>query len=632
MLHKFGRIEKSLFIWRIENFPDFSLVRDGIFYSPVFSLYFPHRTTWHLKFYSKNTHKCKNNRWFASLVCDSYGETKVEYEIAILSPRGKVLSKLKEIRSFIKNEESVLEFDPGNLKRYFSKTRYQYFVNIHCTISISVQESIFEIHDKRLSIDFKNLYLKKKYQDFAIQYEGKKFPAHRVLLYNRVPRISEEIETLKSTIMKYPKLELSIQMKVLEALLEYIYTDELDPRGKCKLVLRKLEDICKIINMGDLLSQVQTRLGRNQIFIRKIGPYAIFMWSVLKFRAGKLPLTKTIKMRDHKFRLSLIKKKVPCYKTLSKKKVPCYKMLSKKKVPYYHSLELVIKPLSPAPTTTSRASFQTRVICRGKEQDCSRKCTIRLQPDTRRCIALLRNLDNPCVFKRNRFECDIFDLILELHIDCDENCMACLSSNPNLYRNYVSKRLPNLVEDLLNINYISDEDKIWLRVDQKCICVSKTILCARSPVFDAMFSHDMLERRERTVKIGYVDYSTLYKLVTYINCGIILNLKNVSECIKLLIAAHMYILESAVNTCVEYLIVHTNEENICQIYSVAYFLELQDLECDAFSYLYEHFDRIKHRKQWKVMDGGCKKMYRLRALERRKLLAPYLESQKVLFL
>ncbi|KAH9374907.1 hypothetical protein HPB48_000884 [Haemaphysalis longicornis] len=81
---------------------------------------------------------------------------------------------------------------------------------------------------------------------------------------------------------------------------------------------------------------------------------------------------------------------------------------------------------------------------------------------------------------------------------------------------FATCRLKQNLHDLFESQKFSD---FTLNVGGKEIKAHRNILAARSPVFAAMFEHDMREKLESRVDITDVDYDTMLQVVRFIYTG-----------------------------------------------------------------------------------------------------------------
>ncbi|XP_044739113.1 protein roadkill-like [Chrysoperla carnea] len=106
-------------------------------------------------------------------------------------------------------------------------------------------------------------------------------------------------------------------------------------------------------------------------------------------------------------------------------------------------------------------------------------------------------------------------------------------------------------------------DATLLVADGREFQVHTTILAARSPVFAAMFKHDMEERKQNCVKIIDVDYEVLHEVLKFIYTGNAENLETMAA--EILAAAEKYALERLKVLCEEELCKNLSVENAAEM-------------------------------------------------------------------
>ncbi|GBN52132.1 Speckle-type POZ protein-like A, partial [Araneus ventricosus] len=142
--------------------------------------------------------------------------------------------------------------------------------------------------------------------------------------------------------------------------------------------------------------------------------------------------------------------------------------------------------------------------------------------------------------------------------------------------------LSNDFECLLdpNTTYFSD-------VNVNCGTVSfsahKNILCARSPVFAAMFTTEMKETLENKVEISDISSQVLKTMLTYIYTGKTGEL-SVQSAGELLFAADMYQLQDLKRVCSDFLKSCVSAENVLRTLVLGY-LHDKDLKVFAMDFI-----------------------------------------------
>ncbi|XP_044731587.1 speckle-type POZ protein B-like [Chrysoperla carnea] len=110
-------------------------------------------------------------------------------------------------------------------------------------------------------------------------------------------------------------------------------------------------------------------------------------------------------------------------------------------------------------------------------------------------------------------------------------------------------------------------DAILSVADGREVQVHKYILAARSPVFAAMFEHEMKELKDNHVKIIDVDYEILHELLQFIYTGKVENLEIMAD--ELLAAADKYDLQRLKLLCEKELCENLSTENAAEILQLA---------------------------------------------------------------
>ncbi|CAG0902031.1 unnamed protein product [Cyprideis torosa] len=113
-------------------------------------------------------------------------------------------------------------------------------------------------------------------------------------------------------------------------------------------------------------------------------------------------------------------------------------------------------------------------------------------------------------------------------------------------------------EKLFSLGLHSD---ITLLVEDRKFAVHKNILAAQSPVFGAMFQHDMMEKQTGEVKIADFSAEVIEELLRFMYTG---NVKNIEKNRELFAAAAKYNLEALKKICEKRLACSLSSENLYQ--------------------------------------------------------------------
>lgn len=130
-------------------------------------------------------------------------------------------------------------------------------------------------------------------------------------------------------------------------------------------------------------------------------------------------------------------------------------------------------------------------------------------------------------------------------------------------------------------------DLTVISADGKNLNVHKSILTSRSPVFDAMFEHDMSEKIENVIKIEDIEYKVLLKMFSFIYCGKINNIETMI--FKLLYAAEKYSIEGLKLACEECMTNSLKKEN-----AIEYLIESKKNNCANVETIIEYI--VKNSK------------------------------------
>ncbi|XP_044739264.1 speckle-type POZ protein-like [Chrysoperla carnea] len=119
--------------------------------------------------------------------------------------------------------------------------------------------------------------------------------------------------------------------------------------------------------------------------------------------------------------------------------------------------------------------------------------------------------------------------------------------------------------------------------DGKEFQVHKTILAARSPIFAAMFDHEMEERKLNRVNITDIEYDILHELLKFIYTGKVDNLQTMAS--ELLAAADKYALERLKILCEKELCRNLSIENAAETLIFADLHGANQLKAQAINFI-----------------------------------------------
>ncbi|XP_044743660.1 speckle-type POZ protein-like [Chrysoperla carnea] len=128
--------------------------------------------------------------------------------------------------------------------------------------------------------------------------------------------------------------------------------------------------------------------------------------------------------------------------------------------------------------------------------------------------------------------------------------------------------------------------------------VHKTILAARSPVFAAMFEHEMEERKQNRVNIVDVNYEILHELLKFIYTGKVENLETMAG--EILAAAEKYALDRLKRLCEKELCANLSTGNAAEILILADLHNANQLKVQAIDFINNN-SGVKSTTGWREM-------------------------------
>lgn len=157
-------------------------------------------------------------------------------------------------------------------------------------------------------------------------------------------------------------------------------------------------------------------------------------------------------------------------------------------------------------------------------------------------------------------------------------------------------RLQQNLHDLFENQQFSD---VTLNVGGKEIKAHRNILVARSPVFAAMFEHDMREKLQSRVDITDVDYDTMLEVVRFIYTGRTPSTDGMAD--QLLIAADKYALGRLKTMCEGALYSELSVETAAETFAIADVYNCDQLKAHAIDFINTHSVSVMETAGWKVI-------------------------------
>ncbi|GBL84320.1 TD and POZ domain-containing protein 1 [Araneus ventricosus] len=210
-----------------------------------------------------------------------------------------------------------------------------------------------------------------------------------------------------------------------------------------------------------------------------------------------------------------------------------------------------------------------------------------------------------------RFECALsFGIVLEEIQKIQYGYVDVKLSNPVKQNLKDPKQLlvPKkvLIEDLRSLYSDRILSDIKLKTATGTFHAHKSILSARSPVFQAMFKSNMKEKREECVDIEDLSDDTVQKMLLHIYTAEIGNLTWESAS-KLYVAADKYEIITLKSECSSYLKSNLCENNACDLLLLADLHSDKGLKSNVQDFILKHDKAIINSDEWKhLMETNLK--------------------------
>lgn len=164
------------------------------------------------------------------------------------------------------------------------------------------------------------------------------------------------------------------------------------------------------------------------------------------------------------------------------------------------------------------------------------------------------------------------------------------------YRKNVNDNLSEDLEKLLENGSYSD---VTLVSDGKEIRVHKNVLTARSPVFAAMFQHNMLEKRKNKVHIDDIKHEVLKEMLRFIYCSRVKNVESLAE--DLLAAAEKYELKGLKLMCEIVMCKALSVDNAVNFLIISDLYKADKLKKESIHFINANTDAVSITPEFKAM-------------------------------
>ncbi|XP_065577159.1 speckle-type POZ protein B-like isoform X2 [Artemia franciscana] len=188
----------------------------------------------------------------------------------------------------------------------------------------------------------------------------------------------------------------------------------------------------------------------------------------------------------------------------------------------------------------------------------------------------------------------------KLTLFCEVSVVAD-SVNISGQSNAIQFRVPEcrLSDDLGMLFENQRFSDVTLSVGGKEFQAHKAILAARSPVFAAMFEHEMEERRCNRADINDVESDVFREMLRFVYTGKATCLDRMAD--DLLAAADKYALDRLKVMCEEALSLNLSVENVAEVLILADLHSAEQLKAQSIDFINTHATDVMETSGWKSM-------------------------------
>ncbi|KAL7288011.1 hypothetical protein TKK_0018061 [Trichogramma kaykai] len=185
---------------------------------------------------------------------------------------------------------------------------------------------------------------------------------------------------------------------------------------------------------------------------------------------------------------------------------------------------------------------------------------------------------------------------IECELEIFKKCKSSL--NPEI----VCSKNDTIDRINFDFSFLSEElSDIILIVEETKIPAHKIMLSAASPVFRAMFTHDMLENKENSVNINNTTVNILTEMLRYIYTGEIETIET-DKILEILAVADKYQIDTLKTKCGEILCAELSTENAIDILVAAHKYKVKHLEEEVIKFVTTHIQLIYDSEKMKEID------------------------------
>lgn len=188
----------------------------------------------------------------------------------------------------------------------------------------------------------------------------------------------------------------------------------------------------------------------------------------------------------------------------------------------------------------------------------------------------------------------------DIKITCFLKCFECNSafrrSPSNDDRIVFSETLSRNLKDFF---LASTEGDVIIKVKEREFVAHRMVLQARSPVFFATFSVDMLEKKTGILYVKDIEPHVFQNVLLYLYTGEVTGLQSDTFC-QIFAFAHKYVLEELKNECVRFIYNNLSEEILYDVLQLAHLYGEQKIKEFAEDFIAKRRKAIFPSFQWKI--------------------------------
>lgn len=192
--------------------------------------------------------------------------------------------------------------------------------------------------------------------------------------------------------------------------------------------------------------------------------------------------------------------------------------------------------------------------------------------------------------------CETESLIISCKVNYEINEKHPIPIITSKLTSPIGSSLPEHIEQLFKTMHNSD---VCFRVQGKKMQAHKFMLISRSPVFTAMFDHQMKENQTRVVDIVDINPDTFRSILYFIYTDKV-KLETEEEAKKLLFAADKYMLELLKHKCEEFLSSCVRSSNFLELLALAYVHTALHLKKAALEFIHQEINRDERKTMTEI--------------------------------